>query len=180
MPDGFGTYAKREYELRWLLPALPAGLDPDRPWARITDHYLDGTRFRVRERVAIDSGDVVWKLTHKFPEQDGANDRIVITNNYLTREEYDRFRRLPGRAVVKHRWLLEREGAQYGIDAFLDALAGLITAEREFATHEALRAAPAPPFEAVDVTDRVEFTGGALAGTSFADLRAAIEAVRSR
>ena len=134
----------------------------------------------MRERVAFDTDNVVWKLTHKFPERDGVNDRAVITNNYLTREEYDRFRRLPGRAVVKHRWLLEHEGARYGIDVFLDALSGLIMAEREFATHEALLAAPAPPFEGVHVTNRTEFTGGALAGSSFADLRAAIEAVRSR
>ena len=179
MPDAFGRYAKREYERRWLLPALPGGLDPERPWALITDHYLDGTRFRVRERLAINTGDVVWKLTHKFPERDGANDRVVITNNYLMRDEYDRFRRLPGRAVVKNRWLLEHEGAQYGIDVFLHALTGLIIAEREFATHDALLASPAPPFDGVDVTDRTEFTGGALAGRSFGDLRAILNAVRS-
>ena len=100
MPDPFGKYAKREHERRWLLPALPGGLDPAQPWARLTDHYLEGTRFRVRERVALQSGDVVWKLTHKFPERDGSNDRVVITNNYLTREEYDRFCRLPGRLLV--------------------------------------------------------------------------------
>ena len=180
MPNPFGRYAKREYERRWLLPALPAGLDPVQPWARITDHYLDGTRFRVRERVAIDSGDVVWKLTHKFPERDGANDRVLITNNYLTREEFDRFRRLPGRAVVKHRWLLEHDGSQYGIDVYQDALAGLITAERDYASHGQLLASPAPPFDGVDVTDRAEFTGGALAGGSFDELRAVIHAVRSR
>jgi CYTH domain-containing protein len=171
MSDPFGRYAKREYERRWLLRALPLSLDARRPWARITDHYLDGTRFRVRERRALETGDVVWKLTHKFPERDGANDRVVITNNYLTREEFDRFCRLPGRAVVKHRWILEDATGRYGIDAYLDALAGLITAEREFETHEGLLAAPPPPFDGIEVTDRIEFTGGALAGRSFDELR---------
>jgi CYTH domain-containing protein len=171
MPDPYGKYAKREYERRWLLRALPPTLDPNRPWARITDHYLDGTRFRVRERVALDSGDVVWKLTHKFAEREGANDRTVITNNYLTRDEYDRFCRLPGRAVVKHRWIVEDGGARYGVDVFADALTGLILAEREYETHAASVIAITVPFEGVEVTDRVEFTGGALAGKSFADVR---------
>src|SRR5690349_8631020 len=120
MPEDFGRYARREYERRWLLRDMPHGLDAGRPWARITDHYLDGTRFRVRERVALESGDVVWKLTHKFPEAEGANDRVVITNNYLTREEFDRFRRLSGRALSKHRWILEHGDARYGVDVYLD------------------------------------------------------------
>ena len=173
MSDPFGRYAKREFERRWLLAALPPAVDPQRPWARITDHYLDGTRFRVRERVALETWDVVWKLTHKFPERAGANDRAVITNNYLTREEYERFRRLPGREVTKHRWIVEQDGGRYGIDAYLGRLGGLVTAEREYATHEELvRASPLPPpFVGVDVTNHPEFTGGALAGATFDALR---------
>jgi CYTH domain-containing protein len=180
MPDAFGKYAKREYERRWLLRALPRELDPNRPWARITDHYLDGTRFRVRERVALESGDVVWKLTHKFPERDGAHDRTVITNNYLTRDEYDRFCRLPGREVVKHRWILEYGGARFGVDAYLGPLSGLITAEREYASHEELLASPAPAFDGVDVTDPGEFIGGALAGKAFEEVRALVERLLAR
>src|SRR5688572_2190368 len=146
MSEPFGRYAKREYERRWLLRALPPALDPQRPWSRITDHYLDGTRFRVRERVRVADGEVVWKLTQKFPEADGAIDRIVITNTYLTRGEYEIFLRLPGRRLVKHRWLLESAGgASYGVDAYQESLAGLMTAEREFASHEALVVAAAPP-----------------------------------
>jgi CYTH domain-containing protein len=180
MPDAFGKYARREFERRWLLPALPGGVDPAQPWARITDHYLEGTRFRVRERVALESGDVVWKLTHKFPEHDGSNDRVVITNNYLTREEYDRFCRLPGRLLVKHRWILEREGNRYGVDAFLGPLSGLMIAEREYDTHEALVGSSAPPFEGVEVTDRTDFTGGALAGKAFDEIRQTVDGLLGR
>ena len=171
MPDAFGKYAKREYERRWLLPALPGGVDPAQPWARITDHYLEGTRFRVRERVALQSSDVVWKLTHKFPERDGSNDRVVVSNNYLTREEYERFRRLPGQSLMKHRWLLEQDGARYGVDAFLGPLTGLLIAEREYETHEGLLGSAALPFEGVEVTDRSEFTGGALARKTYDQIR---------
>ena len=182
MSDPFGRYARREYERRWLLPALPAGLDPQRPWARITDHYLDGTRFRVRERVALDTWDVVWKLTHKFPEREGAHDRAVITNNYLTRDEYERFRRLGGREVTKHRWIVDHDGGRFGVDAYLGPLSGLITAEREYATHEELvRAAQLPPpLGGVDVTGRPEFTGGALAGASFDALREIVGSLLAR
>ena len=173
----FGRYAKHEYERRWLLHALPVALDANRPASLIADHYLDGTRFRVRQRVRLSDKEVVWKLTQKFPEADGAIDRVVITNCYLTREEYETFRRLPGLRLVKHRWLLELAGVQYGVDAYQENLAGLITAEREFPTHEALRASlrESSPFEnAIDVTDRLEFTGGALAGKLFSDLAATI------
>ena len=179
MSIDFGRYAQREYERRWLLRAFPPALDPDRPWARITDHYLDGTRFRVRERVRLRNDDTVWKLTQKFPESEGVTDRIVITNSYLTRDEYQTFRRLPGRLLVKHRWLLEFAGAYYGIDSYQQDLEGLITAEREFSTHDALLVAPPPPFEgAVEITHRPEFTGGALAGKSFADLAHWADAAR--
>jgi len=173
----FGRYARREYERRWLLRALPAALDPDRPWSRITDHYLDGTRFRVRERIRLRDNGIVWKLTQKFPEKEGTFDRVVITNSYLTRDEYEMFRRLPGRRLIKHRWLVDVAGVQYGVDAYQENLADLITAEREFPTHEALRASlrESSPFEnAIDVTDRLEFTGGALAGKLFSDLAATI------
>jgi len=179
----FGRYAKREYERRWLLRTSPAALDPQRPWSRITDHYLDGTRFRLRERVRLSDNDIVWKLTQKFPEDDGAFDRVVITNTYLTRDEYETFLRLPGRRLVKHRWLLEFAGAHYGVDAYQENLAGLITAEREYSTHEALLASSRDslPFaDTDDVTHRAEFTGGALAGKSFADLAELLEAMRSR
>ena len=173
-PPDFGLYAKREYERRWVLRAFPPALTADRPWSRIADHYIDGTRFRVRERIRTDDGDIAWKLTQKFPEIDGAFDRVVITNSYLTRDEYEVFLRLPGRRLVKHRWLLEFAGALYGVDAYQENLAGLITAEREFETHEALLAAAggaAMPFaDAIDVTDRIELTGGGLAGRTFAEV----------
>jgi len=174
MPPDFGRYARREYERRWLLRDFPAQLDIGRPCSRITDHYLDGTRFRVRERIRTSDNDIVWKLTQKFPEADGAFDRVVITNSYLTRDEYELFRRLPGRQLVKHRWVLEFTGALYAVDAYQEALGGLITVEREFPAHEALLASSGEslPFDdAMDVTDRIEFTGGGLAGKIFDDVR---------
>lgn len=171
MATDFGRYARREYERRWLLRQFPPSLDPARPIARISDHYIDQTRFRLRQRVRVADGEVVWKLTQKFPEAEGAVDRAVITNTYLDEREPQVFRRLPGRPLRKDRWVLAVEGAHYAVDVFRDALDGLILAEREYETHHALLAAAPAPFDGVDVTSRVEFTGGALAGKSIADLR---------
>ena len=186
MPDDFGRYAKREYERRWLLRALPDVLDANRPTSLITNHYLDGTRFRVRRLIRVADGKTVWKLTQKFPESAGAIDRVVITNTYLTQGEYDAFHRLPGRALVKRRWLLHLGdddgggGDRYGVDVFDGPLTGLITAEREYPMYDALRAAAPPSFDGIDVTHRVEFTGGDLAGKCFADLADLVDATRRR
>jgi len=55
----------------------------------------------------------------------------------------------------------------YGLDARARAvLAGLVLAEREFDSEPELHAAAAPTFAAVEVTDDVAFTGGALAVAS--------------
>jgi CYTH domain-containing protein len=166
----FGPYAQREYERRWLLRALPPQLDPAKPGGRITDRYLTGTRFRVREQRALVSDFVVWKLTQKFPEEPGALDRIVITNNYLTREEYELFRTLPGKDMLKFGWPLKADGRRYVFDVFDGPLKGLILAECEYETHDELLNAPPPPFEGVDVTMMPQFTGGELIGKSFADI----------
>ena len=69
---------------------------------------------------------------------------------------------------------------RYGVDAFLGSLNGLITAEREYETHEALSGSSAPPFPGVEVTDRAEFTGGALAGKTFDEIRDIVRALLPR
>ena len=176
--DPIGRYARREYERRWLLPALPAQLEPSGPWARLTDHYIHGTRFRLRE-YARTEGDVVLKLTQKFADVPGAFDRVVITNSYLTRDEYEVFLRLPHRTVLKHRWLLDLDGQPYGVDAYLGDLDGLIIAEREFDSSEQLAGPLQLPFEGVEITDRIDFTGGVLAGRSFAQLRDLVRSILS-
>jgi CYTH domain-containing protein len=76
---------------------------------------------------------------------------------------------------VKIAWPYPHDGRRYGIDAFEGALSGLILAEIEFQTEQAMRDAPPPPFACIEVTNRLEFTGGYLAGRSFQDLRPLVE-----
>lgn len=144
------TYARLEREQRWLLASLPAGLSS--PFA-VYDRYLNGTRFRLR-RVERD-GDVVFKLGQKIP---CATDAVMLTNTYLSADEYGVFAALPAREVRKARSHLSHDGRTFAIDHFDD---GLILAEVELTADEPHL--PLPPFASRDVTGDPAFTGGALA-----------------
>jgi hypothetical protein len=75
----YGDYAQWEFERRYLLRALPPELDRDRgPRTRLTDLYIHGTRFRVREHRNLHNEFCVMKLGQKFPARDGEYGRIVI------------------------------------------------------------------------------------------------------
>ena len=171
----YGDYAQWEFERRYLLRALPPELDRDGPRTRLTDLYIDSTRFRVREHRNLHNDFCVMKLGQKFTAREGEYGRIIITNSYLTRAEYDLFNQLPGRRIVKMAWPYPHDGRRYGIDAFEGALSGLILAEIEFTSEQQMRDVPPPPFACVEVTNRIEFTGGYLAGRSFADLRPLVD-----
>ncbi len=69
-----GKYARVERERRFLLagpPSAPA-VTASR---RITDHYLPGTRLRLRRVGHLDSGACEFKLTQKVPAADPASSR---------------------------------------------------------------------------------------------------------
>jgi hypothetical protein len=136
-------YARIEKERRFLLDGLP-----DLPGARvlrITDRYVDGTRLRLR-RVEEDGCDPVLKLGQKVPTDEG----IAHTTMYLDRDELNALLQLPAQELHKTRHLLDG----WAVDLHPS---GLVLAETEGDTE--------PPFAYVrEVTDEVEFTGGALAG----------------
>jgi CYTH domain-containing protein len=153
-------YAKLELERRFLVSprALPALSDD---WARFDDLYLAGTRLRLRIMTEHPSGRVLYKLTQKLQ---GPDPRVRhITTLYLTADEHRVFRALPGARLVKRRHRAASGGAEWGVDVFEDALAGLVLAEREFGSEAELRSAAPHAFAALEVTDDVAFTGGALA-----------------
>ena len=136
-------YARIEKERRFLLEALP-----DLPGARvlrITDRYLDGTRLRLR-RVEEEGCEPVLKLGQKIPTEAG----IAHTTIYLDRDELNALLQLPAQELHTTRHLLDG----WAVDVHPS---GLLLAETE--------ADGDPPFPYVrEVTDEVEFTGGALAG----------------
>ncbi len=151
-------YAWVERERRWLCDALPEGLNGTAE--AITDLYVTGTRLRLREAVPLDSGPTQRRLGRKADVD--AFTRL-LTSIYLAPEEFALLSGLPGRIIKKTRHHFETAGGVImAIDVFEDPLAGLIMAEAEFDTAEALAAFTPPAFVGREVTEDSAYTGGAL------------------
>lgn len=153
-------YARIERERRFLLDALPADLMPDAPCWQIADRYIDGTRFRLRRM--SDGNATVFKLTQKYPGPTNDFARTIITNTYLTAQEYTIFAVLPAAELHKRRYHYDLNGVRYAIDVFGAGLQGLILAEVEFPDDQSMVDFAPPPFAQAEVTHDVRFTGGAL------------------
>jgi CYTH domain-containing protein len=165
-------YAVVERERRFVLREVPGGCGPA---TTIEDRYVPGSRLRLREMVAPD-GTRTRKLGHKVRLDDAAR-AVACTNMYLDDMEWSLLVELPAVRLRKRRVVLPLEsvaGDTAAIDAFEgDALGGLVLAEVD------LRERPDVelrlPFATVaEVTGDDRFTGGRLADTSRADLRAAV------
>jgi len=150
-------YAHVERERRWLVraDAAPAGDDP----IAIVDHYILGTRFRLREMRRGD--EMVWKLTKKYDCADPLARPIVTA--YLTRDEYDLMTTLPARTLGKQRYRVRERGHDFSLDRFNGPLAGLMLAELEIKDDAALRALVDPVWTVRDVSDDARYQGATLA-----------------
>ncbi len=169
-----GKYARFERERRFLLAGLPPDLRSDAPHTMIEDRYLPGTRFRLRCMTESASGLVTYKLTQKYAPTPGSYARTVITNSYLTPHEHALFATLPADVLRKDRYGYVVDGQVYAIDRFRGALEGLVLAEIELGSDEAVDTFQRPAFALADVTDDEVFTGGALCRCSFVDLAPAL------
>ncbi len=108
-------YAVVERERRYLLSTLPSGIVESR---HIVDHYIEGTRLRLREIVAGD-GSVARKLGHKVRLSPGP-DEIACTSLYLDDPEWELLRMLPARTLRKTRHIVERDGLTIAVDELED------------------------------------------------------------
>jgi len=157
-------YARIEEERRFLLRELPQDLSDPEP-KRIIDNYWPDTRLRLRRIERLDGETLQLKLTQKYYPPQFSSDQTLITNIYLTGEEYARLSLIGGNPLskVRHRYL--HEGAGYSLDAFEGKLEGLFLAELH-AGQGNLPAGGVPEFAVCEVTAAIEFTGGRLAQTS--------------
>lgn len=161
-------YARVERERRFLL----AG-PPDQPGTRavaITDHYLTGTRMRIRcATEATDIGiQVVYKLTQKIPGLGGRPG--LITTMYLSHDEYRTLAILPAAVLRKTRHSV----APFGVDVFDGGLSGLYMAEVEFSSDEEMAQFSPTPFVRAEVTGDHRFTGGHLITATRQDVARAL------
>jgi CYTH domain-containing protein len=154
-------YTAVERERRWLCAEVPR--EQIRETVTVTDLYVDGTRLRLRDMRPSDGGPPLLRLTRKA---DVDMRTRLITSIYLPEDEFAVLAAaLQGRRLTKkrHRLHVPPGGVALSVDEFQGELDGLILAEAEFQSDEALAACPTPPFSVREVTDNPEYTGGWLA-----------------
>lgn len=160
---GEGRYAQLEREQRWLLNAVPAAASGEK---RITDDYLVGTRLRLR-KIQSES-ETLFKLCQKVRVDFSNDERVKITNVYVSLEEYTLLLSLPTATILKTRRSLSHGGAVYAVDEFHGRHTGLVLAERELDESEPRQ--EAPHFALREVTSDDRYSGGTLAFASDHDL----------
>lgn len=154
-------YSHVERERRFLVSPV---FRPDLIGANailIEDHYIDGSRFRLRRMTESSTGRVVLKLSKKYDVADVLARPMVTA--YLDEAEYALFATLPGRALTKRRFPVMTTHGCFGIDRFEGPLAGLELAEIEFDDPAVGKAIPTPDWAVREVTHDARFQGGALA-----------------
>jgi len=149
-------YARIERERRFLLDRFPHGRHAV-SFRRITDRYIEGTRLRLREQ-REDTGALVFKLTQKIPGRGTGALQGLITNFYLSEDEFRLLAQLPSARLSKTRFSIP----PFGIDIFEETLDGLILAEAEFDSESEAEALEFPTFARCEVSDDHRFTGGEL------------------
>lgn len=148
-------YLSVERERRWLCDAVP--LNRVVRAERLTDLYIDGTQLRLREAVPVGGGEPMRRLGRKADVSPAVR---LLTSIYLSQAEFDLLARLPGRRLRKTRFKVSGVTGPISVDQFADALSGLILAEVEFDSDEAMAAFPMPEFCKREVTADIRFTGG--------------------
>ena len=164
-------YARIECERRYLLKDLPGDLTRASDHLQITDNYITGTRLRLRK--ARDPKTNLWtlKFTQKSAPNAGDLSRRLITNIYLSAEEYLVLSVFEANEIRKNRYPFEFEGRKFSVDMFLGPLWGLVLAEVSFDTDEELDRFPIPSFALAEVTNNEIFTGGRLYELTFEDIK---------
>jgi CYTH domain-containing protein len=153
-------YLAVERERRWLCREVPR--DRIVRTEAITDLYVAGTRLRLREARPLDGSIPLLRLSRKA---DVDSHTRLITSIYLPEQEFILLSHcLMGKRLRKLRHLLQPAGGNpLCVDEFLDDLKGLLIAEAEFETLEALERFATPEFAIREVTADPKFTGAHLA-----------------
>lgn len=154
------SYAVVERERRWLCAEVPR--EEVRETLTVTDLYVDGARLRLRDMRPANGGAPMLRLTRKADVD--ARTRL-LTSIYLPENEFALLATtLQGARITKIRHRLRApSGVLLSVDEFQGALAGLILAEAEFETDEAMTAFAQPWFVIREVTEAVEYSGASLA-----------------
>lgn len=165
-------YAQLERERRFLItdPSLVPASDQV---VHITDHYITGTRLRLRV-VDDPSADTIRKLGQKIRFDDSDPTSLAHTSLYLTEQEYEVLATLPASTLSKARTLVPVGPEDVAaIDHFDGALAGLVLAEIDVGGNGSFP--PLPGWLGPEVSSVEAFAGQALSLLNAAQLAGLME-----
>lgn len=154
MPDLL-KYAHVERERRFLVRSVPDGVQES---VRIVDHYVEGSRLRLREMRHGD-GTIVRKLGHKVRISDGPTE-VACTSIYLDDAEWKVLSGLPSRRLSKTRHRVVRDGWNLAVDELGD---GTLLAEVDVGDAPGRGELPEWLDIITEVSDEEAWTGAALA-----------------
>jgi CYTH domain-containing protein len=165
-------YARIEEERRFLLETIPTDLSAEEPFHRIIDHYVPGTRLRLRRIESPSGEESVLKLGQKYQTPDQKDHQTIMTNIYLNHAEYQALAVLGGSLLTKRRYRYHYAGNAYSLDVFEGNLDGLVLAEIEGRSGVDISSLPVPKFATREVTDDPMFSGSKLSELSQDDFHA--------
>jgi CYTH domain-containing protein len=153
-------YTRLEIERRWLVAKkdLP-NLSELEQW-EVIDHYLIGTRMRLRKMVdPKNNNETQYKLCKKYGKTSSISEPVV--NIYLNKNEYDQFSEISANVLVKTKYTFEFQGTQFSINTFSNS--GIITIEAEFESEKQANECLLPSFAGEDISSSPEHESASIA-----------------
>jgi CYTH domain-containing protein len=161
-------YAALEIERRWLVDLEIAKRTTWYESWKIEDRYLDCGQLRRRHQRQAATGENIWKLAKKYLGSDAFS--RPMTNLYLNSDEFNALTQIPHHFLKKTRHHILVDAHRWALDVFEGELAGLVMAEIECESLEAVMAVSAPKWTKREVTQDPFFSGGNLCRISAAVL----------
>ncbi len=161
-----------ELEKTYLAKELPTGLE-NCEHKEIIDIYLpkesEHPVLRLRK-----NGDK-YEMTKKEPVKGNDSSKQLEQTIILDKNEFEALQKVPGKRVVKERYLYPYQGIMAEIDVFKEDLQGLVVVDVEFEEEEKKDSFQMPEFCLLDVTQEKFLAGGMLCGKKYKDIEANLE-----
>ncbi|MGE0631122.1 MAG: hypothetical protein AB7O96_01850 [Pseudobdellovibrionaceae bacterium] len=161
-------YSRWEHERKFLVHRDMISRFSGKSCWLIEDKYFEVGRLRLRAITEFPSGRQTFKLCKKFASDSAYSAPMV--NIYLSQEEYEGLKAMPGRALAKHRYHDDFQGHKFAVDFFLGDLSNLAMCEVECESESELMTVEWPDYAMVEVTTNPFFTGGFLCRVNCASL----------
>lgn len=156
-----------EFELTYLPKIIPAAVFENTP-KKMLDIYIPASAEHPHLRIRHAGSK--YEITNKQPVVEGDSSHQYEATIPLTPEEFADLEKVPGKRVMKNRYVYTEDGTVYEIDVFVGDLEGLVLVDVEFKTAEDKSAFVPPAWLLTEVTQEQFIAGGMLCGKSYADI----------